>query len=164
MSSYDVAMDRDANRQVISSNEAFKVENTITFAAATTGSVATHTLFNVTGNVLVTVCGVVDTTLNSAGAPTISIGTAANTAAIIASTTAKNLADGDVWVDATDTRVGVGYLYSDGVSEVGVINDGADITYTIASATVTAGVIDFYCLWRPLSSDGKVTDGNGLAV
>lgn len=145
-------MDRDLNREVISSNEAFKLESTWTFAAATTGSVAAHTLFTVTGNVLATVFGVCDTTLDSGGAPTIEVGVTGNTAALIAQSVAKSLADGEVWVDATMTRVGVG-----AVPAMQVINDGNDIILTIGSATVTAGVVDFYCLWRPLSSGAKIT-------
>jgi hypothetical protein len=151
MSSFDSAMDRDANRQVIPTNEAFKLESTWTFAAATTGSIAAHTLFTVTGNVLVSVFGVCDTTLNDAGAPTIEVGVTGNTAVLIAQSVAKSLADGEVWVDATMTRVGCG-----AVPTMQVLNDGNDIILTIGTATVSSGVIDFYCLWRPLSSDGKV--------
>ncbi len=149
---FDVSIDRDANRQVISSNEAIRLESTWTFVAATTGAIAAHTLFTVTGNVILTVFGVVDTTINSAGAPTVEVGVTGNTAALIAQTTAKNLADGDIWVDATDTRVGVG-----AVPSMQVLNDGNDVILTVATATLTAGVVDFYCLWRPLSSDANVT-------
>ncbi len=152
MSSYSASVDRDANRQVVSSNEAFKLESTWTFVASTTGAVAAHTLFTVTGNVLVTVFGAVDTTLNDAGSPTIEVGVTGNTAALIAQSLAKSLADGEVWVDGTLTRVGVG-----AVPAMQVLNDGNDIILTIATNTVTSGAIDFYCLWRPLSSDGNVT-------
>ncbi|MCR4329489.1 MAG: hypothetical protein NUV65_03010 [Candidatus Roizmanbacteria bacterium] len=142
----------DANSRTINSNEAMLSESTWTFAAATTGAVAAHTVFTVTGNVLVSVFGVCDTTLDSGGAPTIEMGVTGNTAALIAQSVGKSLADGEVWVDATMTRVGVGAIPS-----MQVLNDGNDIILTIASATVTAGVIDFYCLWRPLSSDGNIT-------
>jgi len=148
----DASIDRDANRQIISSNEAFKLESTWTFAAATTGAVGSHTLFTVTGNVLVSVFGIVDTSIDSAGAPTIEVGVTGNTAVLIAQGTAKNYADGDIYVDATDTRVGAG-----AVPAMQVINDGLDILLKITSATLTAGVIDFYCLWRPLSADGLIT-------
>ena len=36
-----------------------------------------------------------------------------------------------------------------------VVN-GADIIGTVGTANITAGVIDFYCAWYPLSSDGQV--------
>ena len=149
---FSSSIDRDANRQAILSNEAFKLESTWTFVAATTGAIASHTLFTVTGNVLVSIFGVVDTTLDSAGAPTIEVGVTGNTAVLIAQGTAKNYADGDIYVDATDTRVGAG-----AVPAMQVINDGFDVLLKITTATLTTGVIDFYCLWRPLSSDADIT-------
>ncbi len=148
----NASLDRDANRQPITSNEAFKLESTWTFVAATTGAIASHTLFTVTGNVLLAVFGIVDTTLDSAGAPTIEVGVTGNTAVLIAQGTAKNYADGDVYVDATDTRVGAG-----APPAMQAINDGLDVLLKITGATLSAGVIDFYCLWRPLSSDGLIT-------
>src|SRR3990167_904852 len=151
MSSFEAAIDRDANRQVITSNEAFKLESTWTFAAATTGAVGNHTLFTVTGNVLLSVFGVVDTTLDSAGAPTIEVGVTGNTAVLIAQGTAKNYADGDIYVDATDTRVGCG-----APPAMQVLNDGLDVLLKITGATLTAGAVDFYCLWRPLNSSGNI--------
>ena len=149
---FSASIDRDANRQIISSNEAFKLESTWTFAAATTGAIAAHTLFTVTGNILLTIFGVVDTTITSAGAPTIEVGVTGNTAALIAQSLAASLADGEVWVDGTLTRVGVG-----AVPAMQVLNDGNDVILTVATATLTAGAVDFYCLWRPLSSDGNIT-------
>ena len=77
MSSFDAAMDRDANVQVISANEAFKLESTWTFVTATTGATGAHTLFTVTGNILATVFGVCDTNLT--GAATLEVGTVGNT-------------------------------------------------------------------------------------
>jgi len=149
---FSSAIDRDANRVSILSNEAFKLESTWTFAAATTGAIGSHTLFTVTGNVLLSVFGVVDTTLDSAGAPTIEVGVTGNTAVLIAQGTAKNYADGDIYVDATDTRVGAG-----AVPAMQIINDGLDVLLKITGATLTAGVVDWYCLWRPLSSTGNIT-------
>jgi len=130
------------------------LESTWTFVAGTTGAIAAHTLFTVTGNVQLTVYGVVDTTLDDVGVPTISVGTAGNVAAIIGVTTAKNLADGDVWVDTTDTRVGAAPVPT---AYRFVINDGADIILNVLTATVSSGVIDFYCEWKPLSSGATVT-------
>lgn len=146
------ALQRDGNFRTIDTNEAFCSESTWTFAAATTGAVAAHTVFTVTGNVLATVFGVCDTTLDSGGAPTIEMGVTGNTAVLIPQSVAKSLADGEVWVDATMTRVGAG-----AIPAMQVINDGNDIILTIASATVTAGKVDFYCLWRPLSDGASIT-------
>ena len=71
---------------------------------------------------------------------------------MIAQGTAKNYADGDIYVDATDTRVGAG-----AVPAMQIINDGLDVLLKITGATLTAGVVDWYCLWRPLSSTGNIT-------
>ncbi len=142
----------DANFRTVNSNEAFLLESTWTFVAATTGAQSAHTLFTVTDNCLVSVFGVCDTTLNDAGTPTIEVGVTGNTAVLIAQSVAKSLADGEIWVDATLTRVGCGVVPS-----MQVLNDGNDIILTIGSATVTSGAIDFYCLWRPLNSNSLVT-------
>jgi len=146
----NAAMDRDANRQTITSNEAFLLESTWTFVENLTGNTGAHTLFTVTGNVLVSVFGVCDT--NLAGAATFEVGVASNTAQLIAQiANATTLDDGDVYVDA-DTEVGAG-----AIPAMQVLNDGTDIILTIGAADVTAGVVDFYCLYRPLSSDASVT-------
>lgn len=146
----DQGLDVDANFKAIPSNESFKVESTWTFVTGTTGATGSHTLFTVTGNVLATVFGICDTNLT--GAATIEVGTANNTASLLAQIAdATNLDDGENWVDATpETEVSA-------IPGIKIINDGADITLTIGSTAVTAGVVDFYCLWRPLSSDGNIT-------
>lgn len=140
----------DANRRTITSNEAFLLESTWTFVENLTGDQAAHTLFTVTGNVLVSVFGICDT--NIAGAGTMEVGVAGNTAGLIAQIAdATDLDDGDIWVDATP---GVGV---EAVPSTFILNDGADIILTIGTADLTAGVVDFYCLWRPLSSGSSVT-------
>jgi len=140
----------DANYKAIGSNEAIPLESTWTFVTATTGATGAHTLFTVTGNVLVSVFGVCDTSLT--GAATVEVGVAGNTAGLVAQiANATTLDDGDVYVGAS-TEVGTAAIPS-----TFVVNDGADIIMTIGSTAVTAGVVDFYCLWRPLSSDGNVT-------
>ena len=143
--------DRDANRQIISSNEAFRLESTWTYVAGTTGAVAQHTLFTVTDNCLVNVFGICDTDLAGATA-TISIGTAGNVAGIIALTTATDIDDGDVWVDATP-----GAQVEALPQRAFIVNDGQDITADILTAAISGGVIDFYCLWRPLTELSNVT-------
>jgi len=141
---------RDANFSVIGSNEAFLLESTWTFVTSTTGATGAHTLFTVTGNVLATVFGVCDTSLT--GAATLEVGVAGNTAQLLAQIAdTTTLDDGDVYVDA-DTEVGAGVIPS-----MQVINDGADIIATIGTTAITAGVVDFYCLWRPLSASAVVS-------
>jgi len=140
----------DANFRTITSNEAFLLESTWTFVENLTGDQAAHTVFTVTGNVLVSCFAVCDTSVVGAG--TMELGVTGNTAGLIAQiANATTLDDGDVWVDA-DTAVGVG-----SIPVAKVLNDGNDIILTIGTADITAGVVDFYCTWRPLSSDGNIT-------
>lgn len=140
----------DANRKTVQANEAFVSEAPWTFVTATTGATGAHTLFTVTGNVLVSVFAVCDTNLTGAG--TIEVGVAGNTAALIPQIAdATTLDDGEVWVSDT-ALVGVG-----AIPATFVVNDGADIILTIGSTAITAGAVDFYCTWRPLSSGASVT-------
>ena len=37
-----------------------------------------------------------------------------------------------------------------------VLQNGADILFTIGGADLTAGDITFYCNWIPLSADGNL--------
>lgn len=140
----------DDNRKTITSNESIVLASEWTFVTGTTGATGAHTLFTVTGTCLVSVFGVCDTDLT--GAATFEVGTANNTAGLLAQIAdATTLDDGEIYVDATPgTEV-------EAIPSTFVINDGADIILTIGSTAVTAGVVDFYCLWRPLSSGATVT-------
>jgi hypothetical protein len=140
----------DANRRTINSNDAFLLSSTWTFAAATTGAVGAHTLFTVTGDVLANVFAVCSTDVTGSG--TGEVGVTGNTAALIAQTTGTAIDAGEVWQNNTPT-VGIGAV----VSTPKPITNGLDIILTIGTNTFTAGVVTFYCLWRPLSSTGDVT-------
>lgn len=143
-------MQRDGNYQVITSNEAFVLQAPWTFSELTTGATGAHTVFTVTGDVLVNVFATCNT--NLAGAATIELGVASNTAGLLAQIAdATDLDDGDVWVDATPA-VGV-----EALPTTKVLNDGADIILTIGSTAVTAGQVNFYLLWRPLSSGATIS-------
>lgn len=111
-----------------------------------------YTIFTVTGDVAMRgVVGIVNTTLVGAG--TIEVGVAGNTAKIIAQVAdATDLADGDVWTDA-GSEAGVDILPAGGVF---FINDGADIIETLGTANITAGQIDYYCIWAPLEAGASV--------
>ena len=89
---------------------------------------------------MVQVFAVCDTDLAGATA-TLEVGTANNTAALIAQTTGTDIDNGDIWVDATPA------LEVQGLGSTYVVNDGADIVLTIATAAVSAGALDFYCLY-----------------
>lgn len=148
MASFAATGDRDGNRQIISSNEAFKLISEWTFVENETGDQVAHTVFTVTGDVLVTVYGQCKTDIVGAG--TMEMGIAGNTAAIIAQiANATTLDVGENWVDATPETVST-------LPSSLILNNGADIILTIGTADLTAGVVDFTCLWRPISLDANI--------
>jgi hypothetical protein len=149
----DIALDRDGNHREITSNEAFRLVSRWTFAAATTGSVSDeHVVFTVTGDVITITFGLIKTSLASGGAATLQLDTPNNASAVImGATEVANFTSPKVWVDSTPVE-DVGALPSPII-----LSSGADILLAIKEATITEGVIDFYCLWRPLSEDGSVS-------
>lgn len=151
MSSYaDAAQDIDGNFKVISSNEAFKLSSTWTFVNTTTGAQGSHTLFTVTGDVLITIWGKCTTNMAGSGAE-FEVGVTGNTAGLIAQIAdVEDLDAGDVYIDATPE---VGTVAIPGAR---FIAGGLDVLLKITNATITGGVVTWYCLWRPLSSDGLV--------
>jgi len=135
-----------------------QVEKTITFAGGTANAIGDYdgtgdpfSIFTVTGDVIVKVIGVCTT--NLAGSATIEVGISGNTASILPQVAdASDIDAGEIWHDAT---VDSGVELSSVMLEKIVVN-GADIIGNIGTANITAGVIKFICLWKPLSSDGKV--------
>lgn len=126
------------------------------FAGATTNDPGDYdgtgnpaTLFTVTGDVLVYVFGVCKTTIVGSG--TLEVGVTDATAALIAQIAdATDLAVNEGYWDATPTLAeGVAPLYH-------VIGGGLDIIQTTGTANLTAGEIDYYCKWQPLSDTGLV--------
>lgn len=153
---YTASQDRDANFQVLSGLLPFKAVKRITFAGGTTNGIGDHdgtgdpfTIFTVTGDVLIDVVGIVKTTLE--GAATLEVGVVGATAAIIAQVAdATTLAVNEMWIDATSS---LAEAYTPTIHGIG---GGLDVIGTVGTDNITAGVIDFYAFWRPLSSDGNV--------
>jgi len=148
----DARLDRDANFREITSNEAIRAVAPWTFIAATTGATGVHSLFTVTGDIILSVFATVETIPADAGAPTIEVGVVGNTAVLIAQGLAKSLSAGEVWVDGTLTRVGAGAIPASQI-----ITGVTSIDLKVATATVTSGKLNFYALWRPLSATGSLT-------
>jgi hypothetical protein len=120
----------------------------ITFSALTTGSVGAHALFTVTGVVDVTLFAVCTT--NVSGSGTIEVGTALSTAGLIAQTTGTDIDANEIWHDATpDASVELDSVLTKKIVKQNII-------YTIATDTLTGGVVTFYLSWSPISSDGNV--------
>ena len=146
-----VAQQIDANRRTIFSNEAFLLTSEWTYANPGTGTAGNHTLFTVTGDVLITIFGSCTTNMAGSGAD-FEVGVTGNTAGLIAQIAdVEDLDAGDVYIDATP-EVGCVALPSPFF-----IAGGLDVLLKITNATITGGVVTWYCLWRPLSSDANVT-------
>lgn len=126
----------------------FTATKAITYSALTTGATGATTLFTVTGTVGVRLFGVVSGT-DITGSGTIEAGIAGNTAALLAQTTGTALDVGEVWIDSTPATVEL-------LPALSILTAGTDIIQTIATDTLTAGTLTYYCLWFPISSDGNV--------
>lgn len=142
------AFKRDANSVPIWT-EGLIESKSITFAAATTGATGATTLFTVSGCVAVKVFGVCGLTLE--GAATLEVGISGATAVILAQlANATVLATDEIYVDATPTTK------VEAMPSQLIIGNGQDIIQTIGSTALTAGILTYYCLWAPISSDGNV--------
>ena len=134
------------------------VKKTMTFDGATVNDPGDYTggtgnpadLFTVSGDVLVYVFGVCKTTLVGAGS--LEVGVTGGTAAVIAQIVdATDLIVNEAYWDATPTLAeAVAPVYS-------AIGGGLDIIQTVGTANITAGKIDYYCYWKPLSEGATVT-------
>lgn len=154
MSQIESSYRRDANGVPITTH-GITVSKLMTLAGGTandpgdydgTGNPAT--LFTVTGDVLVQVFAVCSVNLTGANA-TIEVGIAANTAALIAQSTATDIDAGHVWIDATPATV-------QALPPVQVLTNSTNIIQTVATANITAGTLTYYCIWTPLSGNGNV--------
>lgn len=143
------AFSRDANSVPIT-DLGLIVSKAITYVAGTTGATGATTLFTVTGAVVVRLFGVCTTLLDEAGATaTIEAGISGNTAALIAQTNAVDIDANEVWVDNAPATI-------EALPSHKIIGNGQDIIQTIATQAISAGVLTYYCLWSPISSDGNV--------
>lgn len=145
--SVSAAFSRDENFVPIQ-GLGFTVSKAITFVAGTTGAVGATTLFTVTGTVAVRLFGVVSG-VDVTGGGTIEAGISGNTAALLAQTTGTTLDVGEVWIDNAPATI-------EALPALQIIGAGQDIIQTIATDTLTAGTLTYYCLWFPISSDGNV--------
>lgn len=141
------AFTRDANFVPIT-NLGLIASKAITYVGATTGATGATTLFTVTGTVAVRLFGVVSGA-DVTGSGTIEAGIAGNTAALLAQTTGTALDVGEIWIDNAPATV-------EALPALNILTAGTDIIQTIATDTLTAGTITYYCLWTPISSDGNV--------
>ena len=150
-------LQRDDNFHPIFSHEGLFARKTITFTGGSANTIGDHdgtldpfTIFTVTGDVLIDVIGICKTTLVGAG--TLEVGVTDATAAILAQIAdATTFAANEMW--ATDASPSLAEAYTPSFHGIG---GGLDIIGTVGTANITAGVIDFYAFWRPLSADSSV--------
>lgn len=154
---------RDGNRVPIT-NAGIITKKSVTFAGATAdawgndgGALDGGVLFTVTGLVKVQLVGVCS--VNGAGAgSTNEVGIDGATAIFMPITTMTDLDAGMIWLNnatpATYFITGEQQAAADNLPEY-VLN-GNDIIMTTKTANTTAGQVDFYCIWTPLSTDGNV--------
>lgn len=117
------------------------------------GAAGSFTIFTITGDVLLEVFGVCNTALTSGGAATIELGVSGNTAVLIAQATATALIANEIWHDSTPTTT-VEQIAN--TTRQFIVTNGQDALFKITTADLTDGDVDFYALWRPLSTDGNV--------
>jgi len=141
------AFERDANYVPIVTL-GLTSSKAITYIAGTTGAVGPTTLFTVTGAVSVRIFAVTSGT-DLTGTGTLEVGISGNTAALIALTSATAIDVGEIWATTSPATVLA-------LPAIFIIS-GTNIIQTIATSTVTAGTLTYYCLWAPISSDGSVT-------
>lgn len=129
-----------------------------TFVAGTTGAVAAHTLYTVTGQIwldqISAFCG---TTLTSGGTPAITVGTASAVATLIPAPTggAPGIVTNDWWPTAVSPQLVANPLTV--VTGGTVVSSrfmlvAENIVLNIPVSTVTGGVLTFFLSWYPLSA------------
>jgi hypothetical protein len=122
--------------------------------AADTGAQAAYTVFTVTGEVLIhAIFGICEDAFTSGGAATIELGVSGNTAVFVAQTTATDLIANEIWHDATPTTT-VEQIDLTGLSFV--VSNGQDVDFLVGAADLTAGKVNLYCIWSPLSAGASI--------
>jgi hypothetical protein len=159
----DASFYRDANRVAIQ-GDGLVTKKTVTFLGATAdawgndgGALDGGVLFTVTGVVKVRVIGVCKTDCTGAGS-TDEVGITGATAIFMPITTMTGVDAGHIWLNNATTAT----YYIVGEAEAAADNwpiyvlNGNDIIMTTKTGDTEAGVVDFYCIWIPLSSDALV--------
>lgn len=138
------AYGRDDNDSAITTL-GLQQSKSITFVAASTGAVGPTTLFTVTGTVAVKVFGFC--TSNLTGSGTVEVGVSGSTASLCDQVNATDIDNHEVYQGSVLAIAG-------SLSDWKVVNQ--DIIQTIATNTVTGGVLTYYCEYVPLSQGARV--------
>ena len=120
------------------------------------GVQGTFTIFTITEDVLLQVFGICDVALTSAGTPTLELGVSGGIDDFITQIVdATTLVANEVWIDETPTLTKE-VLDPAAIPRTWIVANGQDVIMTLGGADLTAGDIDFYALWRPLTSIATV--------
>jgi len=163
MATTTAAFYRDANRIPIWTDGLIS-KKSITFAGATAnawgndgGTLDGGVLFTVTGLVYVRLMAICTVDCTGAGS-TDEVGITGDTAILMPITTMTSLDAGQIWLHnatpATYFIVGEQQAAADNLPEY--MFNGNDIILTTKTANTDTGVVDFYCIWRPISVDGNI--------
>ena len=141
------------------------LRGTVTFVAGTTGAIAQHVVFSISGMVAFGFYARNQDDLTSGGASTISHGNAGAVTALGAATTATTITGGDflapgstTWAEAaTFGTVGAAGLLTH-------VSTDEDITANILTATITDGIMEYYLFWVPLQRGATVALGSELVA
>jgi hypothetical protein len=154
---------RDANRVPITT-DGLITKRSVTFLGGTTdawgdadGALDGTAIFTVTGLVFAKIIAVCTTSLIGDTA-TVEVGITGDTAIFLPQETATQIDIGQIWInDAANTTYAIAgeeAAAADNIPEY--ILNGNDIILTVGTANITAGAIDFYCIWRPISQDADI--------
>lgn len=125
------------------------VRKTITFAAgAGTGDVGTVAALTCTGTVWIKALNLHCTTNLAGASATISLGISGDPEALIPYTTATTIDAGMQWVDAVPSKVD---------QPIRDITVSDNLIFTIATAGITAGVIEIEVVFESLSANGYLS-------
>lgn len=124
-----------------------KIQKDLTFSNDT----GTITLFTIKGDVIIKILPVIITDVVPNTTANIRMGVTGNTDALIVDTVSTELDARSIWVDQSPDDE----IEPIDVIKSYIITNSRDVLLTL-SAQVNSGAITFYCLWLPLSSDGKV--------
>lgn len=134
---------------------------TADFTSGTWNTAAAHEILTVTGlNRVKIIARVEGTVTDTTDTGTLVLGTETTSNAYISSTDTDDLADGELWYDATPTTK----TDTTATAMLDVVVNDDDIGYTIGGEALTGGSIVFECYWYPLEVGASVLAGAGGAL
>src|SRR3990167_5746185 len=138
------------------------VRKSWTFVAGTTGAVAAHTVFTISGRVFVDlITAFCSDTLTSGGTPAITLGTVGDADGFIVAPTggAPGLVTDDWWTSAASANLTVCpvvVVTGQQVTSQRYKLLSEDIGLDIPVSTVTGGTLIFDCWYIPITDDGAL--------